>query len=77
MLKTAARRVWRRSRGEYIPHSYYSETRYFVVQPERYRLPPAPRGYRWILVDDDAYLVRSDNGLVADMVANALASLMR
>lgn len=70
-----AKQAWRR--GERIPSSYYTVSRYYIVEPARYRLAPPPRGYRWVLVDDDAYLVRRDNGLVAEVVANAVAALLR
>jgi len=69
-----AKKMWRQ--GEHIPRIYYSETRYYV-DPVRYRLRPPPPGYRWVLVEDDAYLVRRDNGLVADIVGNAIANLIR
>ncbi len=29
-----------------------------------YGLPSAPRGQEWVLIDNDAYLVRPDSGLV-------------
>jgi Ni/Co efflux regulator RcnB len=69
------KKMWRK--GERLPSSYYTSTRYYIVEPARYRLAPPPAGYRWVLVDGDAYLVRRDNGLVADLVANAVASLLR
>lgn len=70
-----AKKMWRR--GAYIPRAYYAEPRYVVVEPVRYRLRPPPPGYRWVLVEDDAYLVRRDNGLIADIVGNAVANLLR
>ena len=70
-----AKKMWRR--GERIPAAYYTSSRYYVAEPARYRLSAPPPGYRWVLVDDDAYLVRRDNGLVANMVANAVANLLR
>ena len=70
-----AKKAWRR--GQYLPRSYYVETRYIVVEPQRYRLPPPPVGYRWVGVDGDAYLVRTSNGLIADVVANAVVALLR
>lgn len=70
-----AKKMWRQ--GERLPRAYYSETRYVIVEPQRYRLAPPPVGYRWVLVEDDAYLVRRDNGLVAEVIANAIVNLMR
>ena len=69
------KKMWRK--GERLPSSYYSSTRYIIVEPARYRLAPPPRGFRWVLVDGDAYLVRSDTGLVADLVAGVVTSLLR
>ena len=70
-----AKKAWRK--GQYLPRSYYIETRYVVVEPLRYHLSAPPPGYRWVRVDGDAYLVRTSNGLVADVVANALIALLR
>jgi Ni/Co efflux regulator RcnB len=70
-----AKKMWRQ--GERIPRVYYSEPQYVVVRPDRYRLRPAPVGYRWVLVEDDAYLVRRDSGLIADIVADAVTQLLR
>ena len=69
------KKMWRK--GERLPSSYYSSTRYIIVEPARYRLAPPPRGFRWVLVDGDAYLVRSDNGLVAELVAGVVTGLLR
>src|SRR5687767_250042 len=69
------KKMWRK--GERLPSSYYSSTRYIIEEPARYRLAPPPRGFRWVLVDGDAYLVRSDNGLVAELVAGVVTSLLR
>lgn len=69
------KKMWRK--GERLPSSYYSSTRYIIAEPARYRLAPPPRGYRWVLVDGDAYLVRSDTGLVAELVAGVVAGLLR
>lgn len=70
-----AKKVWRS--GERIPRAYYTERTYYIVEPTRYQLRAAPAGYRWVLVDGDAYLVRRDTGLVADVVANVVANLVR
>jgi hypothetical protein len=65
------------ARGERIPVTYYSETRYFIVEPVRYQLAPPPPGHRWVLVDGDAYLVQTTDGLIANVVLNAVANLLR
>lgn len=70
-----AKKMWKK--GERLPSSYYTSTRYIIVEPARYRLSPPPVGYRWVLVDGDAYLVRRDNGLVAELVAGVVAGLLR
>ena len=69
------KKAWRK--GEHVPSQYYSSTQYFIPDPGRYRLSPPPAGYRWVLVDGTAYLVRRDNGLVADLVADAVSRLLR
>jgi Ni/Co efflux regulator RcnB len=65
-----AKKVWRR--GERLPQPYYVETRYVIVQPQRYRLPPPPFGYRWVDVGGDAYLVQTRTGLITDLVLDLL-----
>lgn len=70
-----AKKMWRS--GERIPRAYYTERTYYIVDPARYQLRAPPPGYRWVLVEDDAYLVRRDTGLVADVVANVVANLIR
>jgi Ni/Co efflux regulator RcnB len=42
------------------------------VEPVRYRLPPPPYGSRWVVVDGNAYLVRTQTGLILDVVADLL-----
>ncbi|MDB5461201.1 MAG: hypothetical protein JWO72_2942 [Caulobacteraceae bacterium] len=63
-----AKKMW--GRGERIPNVYRS-SRYYI-DPVRYHLRPPPFGYRWVLVDGRAYLVRTDTGLIADAVAALL-----
>jgi Ni/Co efflux regulator RcnB len=70
-----AKKMWRR--GELLPSAYYANAHYYIVQPQRYRLPPAPPGQRWVLVEDDAYLVHNNNGLITNVIANAVAQLIR
>ncbi|QQQ18964.1 RcnB family protein [Brevundimonas vitis] len=54
---------WRR--GSYLPPAYH---RYAVRDPYFYNLRPAPRGYRWVHVDNDIVLVALATGLIADLV---------
>jgi Ni/Co efflux regulator RcnB len=61
-----AQKAWRK--GQHLPVAH----RHHYVDPAVYGLPVARAGYRWVLVEDDAYLVRSDNGLIRDLVLNVL-----
>jgi len=70
-----AKKMWRE--GQRLPRTYYAEPRYYIADPVRYDLRPAPAGYRWVLVEEHAYLVRRDNGLIADVVGGLVASLLR
>jgi Ni/Co efflux regulator RcnB len=54
--------------GQALPSAYVRDTRYYVAEPARYRLPYPAAGYRWVIVDGDAYLVRSRTGVVRDVV---------
>jgi surface antigen/Ni/Co efflux regulator RcnB len=67
-----ARMMWRR--GERIPHAYIAP-QYFIVEPRVYHLAPPRPGFRWIVVDGDAYLVETRSGMIADMIAGAVADL--
>ncbi len=56
-------------RGQHLPRSYYTETRYYVTNPGVYHLAPAPYGSRWVRVDDAYYLTRTDTGVILDLVS--------
>ena len=58
-------------RGERLPLSYMS-SQYYITQPSRYDLPPAPYGYRWVMVEDNAYLANTQTGLIANVIASLL-----
>src|SRR5580765_3339659 len=60
-----AKRMWRR--GQRIPTAFIVPD-YFVAEPRLYHLAPPRYGYRWVIVDGDAYLVHATSGLVADVV---------
>jgi len=65
-----AKKMWRR--GERLPTSYVVDQRYILASPQRYRLPPPPRGYRWVGVDGSAYLVQTETGLIREVIATLL-----
>jgi len=55
--------------GERLPASYYAQNPSYVLSnPAQYQLQPAPAGYRWVRVDNDVYLVRSETGLISEVV---------
>ena len=58
--------------GERMPVTYVRERQYVIYEPARYRLRPAPVGYRWVRYDRDAYLVASDTGLISQVVRAVL-----
>lgn len=57
-------RHWQR--GHYLPAPY--RARSYVIDHRSYRLPPPPRGYGYVRVDDDAVLVALASGLIADVL---------
>ncbi|HMO43457.1 MAG TPA: RcnB family protein [Phenylobacterium sp.] len=65
-----ARKAWRQ--GQYMPRTYVVERTYYVVEPQRYNLRPAPAGYRWVRVDGDVYLAQTQTGLIAEVVRNLI-----
>lgn len=62
-----AKKMW--ARGEHLPRSYYTESRYYVTNPRAFMLPPAPYGSRWVRVGDAYYLTRTDTGVIMDLVS--------
>src|SRR4029450_12572790 len=58
--------------GERMPVTYVRQREYVIVEPARYRLRPAPVGYRWVRYDRDAYLVAAETGLIAQAVRAVL-----
>jgi Nickel/cobalt transporter regulator len=55
--------------GVTIGSPYYG-SRYWVNNPDYYRLPPAYGPYRWVRYYDDVLLVDIRNGYVVDMINN-------
>ena len=52
--------------GARLPNGYYGSSYYVDYRP--YGLAPPPRGYRWVRVDRDVYLVAVGTGLVRDIM---------
>jgi Ni/Co efflux regulator RcnB len=61
-----ARYSWRR--GGIVPPAYRNRV---VVDPYVYGLRPAPRGQRWVYVDNNLVLMSVATGLIADIVSGA------
>jgi len=59
-----------------MPSSYIAP-QFFVVEPRVYHLAPPPPEHRWVVVEGDAYLVQVRSGLVAEVIAGAVAGLIR
>lgn len=64
-----AKKMWRK--GEHLP-VHYREV--YVRDYRYYDLREPPRGYRWVHVDQDAYLVEIASGLIAEVLVNALSN---
>jgi len=58
---------WRR--GDRLPVAYRASA-YVVPNPAIYHLRPAPRGYYWVRVDNNAVLAAVATGVVVDVAAN-------
>ena len=63
-----AKKMWKQ--GEYLPVDY--RTGHEFEDWRRYDLEPAPPGYRWVVVDEDAYLMQVTTGLVANAIIDLL-----
>jgi Ni/Co efflux regulator RcnB len=50
--------------GNRLPSVYYAPM--YLIDHQRYRLPPPPSGFRWVRVENDVYLVNSASGVVRD-----------
>ena len=64
-----AKKMW--SQGERLPPIYITQ-RYYVADPFRYDLAPAPYGYRWIRVGDRFYLAQTETGLISQVISALL-----
>lgn len=60
----SANRAW--NRGQKLPAAY--RARAYTLNHSAYHLKPAPRGYQWVRVNNNAYLVQQSNGLIAQIV---------
>jgi Ni/Co efflux regulator RcnB len=52
--------------GTRLPYGYYGSRYYIDYRP--YGLAAPPYGYRWNRVGNDAYLVSTTNGLIAEVI---------
>ena len=68
-----AKKMWRK--GEHIPAIYIAPQYY--VEARVYHLAPPPPGYRWVVVDGDAYLVQTASGVIANVIADVIANALR
>ena len=66
------KKMRRWSRGDHLPRAYYTSRTYYIYEPARYNLPPAPYGYRYVRVGDDVYLAQTQTGLIAQVITNLL-----
>jgi len=55
--------------GATLPGFFRAQS-YWLSSPSRYGLRPAPRGTRWVRVDDDALLVSNRTGRVIEVRRN-------
>jgi hypothetical protein len=62
-----AKKIW--GKGQYLPIEYHDA---YIEEWRRYELREAPRGYRWVHVDEDVYLVDLATGLVAEAIVGLL-----
>ncbi len=63
-----AKKIW--GKGQYLPTEYRTV---YLDDWDRYDLREAPRGYRWVLVEDqDAYLVDLTSGLISEVIVDLL-----
>lgn len=53
--------------GGFLPRAYFYD-RYYIGQPEVYRLPRAYAGTRWVRVGPDALLIRAYDGRVVRII---------
>lgn len=63
-----AKKMW--NRGDYLPSDYRND--HDFDDWHRYDLKPPPAGYRWVIVDRDAYLMQTTTGLVAQAIIDLL-----
>lgn len=59
--------TWRR--GDRLPPAYRGSA-YVIANPVGYHLRPAPRGYYWVRVDNNAVLAAVTTGVVLSVTAN-------
>ena len=52
--------------GSRLPYGYFPRSNY--VDYRSYRLSTPPRGYQWVRIDHDVYLVSPGSGLIRDVL---------
>ena len=60
-------REWRR--GQYMTSMHRSRAQ-VVNSPRTYHLSPAPKGYKWMRMSNDVYLVQTNTGFINQVVLN-------
>ena len=58
--------VW--SRGDMLPKAY--RARNYVIDYRAYHLKRPPRGYQWVRVQNDVFLVAISNGRISSIIIN-------
>jgi len=50
----------------------YARNYHVISNPGRYKLRPAPRGYRWVQSGNDAVLVGIASGIISSVLVNSI-----
>lgn len=64
--KTEQSKSW--TIGQKVPNAFTSTSRFLVSNHEELGLPKAAYGSRWLVVGDNAYLVRQNNDIIVKIV---------
>jgi hypothetical protein len=54
-------------RGQRLPDQYWAP-QYYLTDYRTYQLREPPNGYRWMRVDDTAYLVRNNTAIITQVI---------
>ncbi|GGB73674.1 MULTISPECIES: RcnB family protein [Henriciella] len=63
-----AKKTWHR--GEALPVRYRNAR---ISDLKRHDLRQPPEGYRWVRVEDEAYLIHVTSGIIAEAVSSAFS----